>query len=53
MEDTEEKEAVRVTMAGCLNYLGRRDEARQQLESVLCVNPANQGAREMIESMAA
>ncbi len=53
MEDTEEKEAVRVTMAGCLIYLGRRDEARQQLESVLCVNPANQGAREMIESMAA
>lgn len=53
MENTEEKEAVRITLAGCLIYLGRRDEARQHLESVLCINPANQGAKEMIESMAA
>ncbi len=53
LDNTEEKEAVRVTLAGCLIYLGRREEARQQLESVLCINPANQGAREMIASMAA
>lgn len=53
MEETEEKEAVRVTLAGCLIYLGRRDEARQHLESVLCINPANQGAKDLIESMAA
>ena len=53
INETEEKEAVRVTLAGCLIYLGRRDEAREHLESVLCVNPANQGAKELIESMAA
>lgn len=53
MGHTEEKEAVRVTLAGCLIYLGRRDEARKHLEGVLCANPANQGAKELIESMAA
>lgn len=53
LESSEEKEAVRVTLAGCLIYLGRREEAREHLESVLCINPANQGAKEMIASMAA
>ena len=53
LDNTEEKEAVRVTLAGCLIYLGRRDEARHHLETVLCVNPANQGAKEMIATMAA
>ena len=37
IENTEEKEAVRVTLAGCLIFLGRRAEAREHLESVLCV----------------
>ncbi len=53
LDNTEEKEAVRVTLAGCLIYLGHREEARQHLESVLCINPANQSAKEMIASMAA
>ncbi len=48
-----EKEAVRVTLAGCLIYLGRNDEARAHLESVLCENPANSNAKELFESMAA
>lgn len=53
LESSDEKEAVRVTLAGCLIYLGRREEARKHLESVLCINPANESAKEMIESMAA
>lgn len=53
LEDTEEKEAVRVTLAGCLISLGRHAEARAHLETVLGENPANPSARELIESMAA
>lgn len=46
-------EAVRVTLAGCLISLGRRDEARGYLESVLGSNPANVSAKELFDSMAA
>ena len=53
LADTEEKEAVRVTLAGCLIYLGRNAEARRHLENVLCENPENCSARELFESMAA
>ena len=53
LAETEEKEAVRVTLAGCLIYLGRHKEARMHLENVLCDNPANISAKELIESMAA
>lgn len=53
LEETEEKEAVRVTLAGCLIFLGRNDEARKHLENVLCDNPGNISARELFETMAA
>ena len=46
-------EAIRVTLAGCLIYLGRGDEARQHLEAVLGANPANANAKELFETMAA
>ncbi|SDF10052.1 tetratricopeptide repeat protein [Desulfovibrio legallii] len=48
-----EAEAVRVTLAGCLIYLGRSDEARQHLETVLGVNPGNASAKELFDTMAA
>lgn len=53
LEETEEKEAVRVTLAGCLIYLGRNMEAKRHLESVLCENPTNPSAKELFESVAA
>ena len=53
IDTTVEKEAVRVTLAGCLIYLGRANEARAMLESVLDDNPANPNAKELIESLAA
>lgn len=48
-----EKDAVRVTLAGCLISLGEHDKAREHLESVLNANPANTDARELIATMAA
>ena len=48
-----EVEAVRVTLAGCLIYLGRSDEARQHLEAVLGANPTNSNAKELFDTMAA
>ena len=48
-----EAEAVRVTLAGCLIYLGRADEARQHLEAVLGANPTNINAKELFDTMAA
>lgn len=48
-----EAEAVRVTLAGCLIYLGRSDEARQHLEMVLGSNPANTNAKDLFDTMAA
>lgn len=53
IDSSEEKEAVRVTLAGCLIFLGRQEEARTHLESVLGDNPMNNSAKELIESMAA
>ena len=53
LEASEEKEAVRVTLAGCLIFLGRQSEAREHLEIVLGSNPANPNAKELFESMAA
>ncbi|MDR2851389.1 MAG: tetratricopeptide repeat protein [Desulfovibrio sp.] len=46
-------EAVRVTLAGCLIWLGCGDEARRHLETVLGSNPAHDSARELIATMAA
>lgn len=48
-----ETEAIRVTLAGCLIYLGRGEEARQHLETVLGANPANVSAKELFDTMAA
>lgn len=48
-----EAEAVRVTLAGCLIYLGRAEEAKQHLEAVLGANPANTNAKELFNTMAA
>lgn len=53
LDKCEEAEAVRVTLAGCLIFLGRSDEARAHLEAVLGANPANSNAKELIDTMAA
>lgn len=53
LEVAPETETVRVTLAGCLITLGEKDQARAELESVLGMNPANVGAREIFETMAA
>ena len=53
MSGSEESEAVRVTLAGCLIYLGRNGEARQHLETVLGANPTNSHAKELFDTMAA
>ena len=53
VDNCTETEAVRVTLAGCLIYLGRGDEARQHLEAVLGSNPANDNAKELFATMAA
>lgn len=48
-----ERAAIRVTLAGCLISLGRQDEAREHLEAVLGADPANANARELFDTMAA
>ncbi len=53
LEIAPDKEAVRVTLAGCLMSLGRNDEARGHLETVLGSNPANTGAQELFANIAA
>lgn len=53
LDCSSEAEAVRVTLAGCLMYLGRNDEARTHLEVVLGANPANTGAKELFDTVAA
>lgn len=53
LESSEQAEAVRVALAGCLMYLGRNDEARRHLEIVLGSNPENAGAKEMLNTVAA
>ncbi len=45
--------AVRVSLAGVLISLGRRDEAQAHLESVLGIDPANENAHDLIASIAA
>ena len=53
LELVPDKEAVRVTLAGCLMSLGRNEEARLHLETVLGDNPANAGAQELFDNIAA
>ncbi len=48
-----EANAIRVSLAGILMALGRFDEAKGHLESVLGIDPSNESARELIASMAA
>ena len=52
-DETQEGEAVRVTLAGCLITLGRTTEAREHLEAVLVRNPNNNNAKELLATMAA
>ena len=53
LEGAPDKEAVRVTLAGCLMSLGKNEEARYHLETVLGDNPANTGAQELFNNIAA
>jgi tetratricopeptide (TPR) repeat protein len=53
LNDAPDKEAVRVTLAGCLMSLGRNEEARRHLETVLGDNPTNVGAQELFDNIAA
>ena len=48
-----EDETVRFTLAGCLSFLGRDEEARGQLEILLGNNPANASAQELYARIAA
>ena len=49
----DDAEPVRYTLAGCLTALGRDAEAKQELETLLGVNPNNQSARELYARVAA
>lgn len=46
-------EPVRYTLAGCLTALGRDEEAKMELETLLGFNPDNQSARELYARVAA
>ncbi len=53
MKVSAEANAIQVSLAGILISLGRHDEAKAHLESVLGIDPANVNAQELIASMAA
>ena len=48
-----DNEAYRITLAGCLVTLGRQEQAKDHLQSVLATNPASQKARDLYEHIAA
>ncbi len=50
---TEDSEAVRFTLAGCLTALNRAEEAKEQLRILLGRNPNNIGAQELYARIAA
>lgn len=52
LEATNE-ENTRITLAGCLLSLNRKDEARKHLSDVLAVNPNNSSAQELYDYIAA
>ena len=52
LEATNE-ENTRITLAGCLVSLDRRDEARRYLSEVLAANPNNSSAQELYDYIAA
>lgn len=45
-------ENTHITLAGCLLFLGEKEEARQHLADVLAANPGNSSARELYEHVA-
>ena len=51
--ELDDAEPVRYTLAGCLTALGRDEEAKAELETLLGVNPDNQSARELYARVAA
>lgn len=51
--EVEDAEPIRYTLAGCLTALGRDEEAKAELETLLGVNPDNQSARELYVHIAA
>lgn len=51
--EEEDNDTVRFTLAGCLSYLGRNDEARTHLEILLGKDPANSNAQELYAHIAA
>ncbi len=51
--ELEDAEPVRYTLAGCLTALGRDEEARRELETLLGMNPENKSARELYARVAA
>ena len=46
-------EALRITLAGCLIHLDRKDEARALLEKVLADNPQSDSARSLLDTLRA
>lgn len=51
--ELDDAEPVRYTLAGCLTALGRDEEAKKELETLLGVNPDNESARELYARVAA
>lgn len=48
-----DNDTIRFTVAGCLSYLGRNEEAREHLEILLGKDPANSNAQELYAHIAA
>jgi len=53
LEANPDNEAYRITLAGCLVTIGKQEQAKGHLQSVLAVNPASENARELYEHIAA
>ena len=51
--EEEDSDTVRFTLAGCLSYLGRNDEAKTHLEILLGKDPTNTNAQELYAHIAA
>lgn len=48
-----DKEEIRTSLAGCLVSLGRENEAKTHLESILAVNPTSENAKDLYEHIVA
>lgn len=51
--DATNEENTRITLAGCLVSLDRKDEARKYLSEVLAANPSNSNAQQLYDYIAA